>query len=120
MVLGDKPDLARRRPPAVEHDLAFDARLLGEFPHQDPPGLILAEHADQHAAGSERNDVARNVAGAADHDFVPLNRDHRRRRLRRDARDAAVVELIEHEITDAEHRLVGELCEVLIKAMRGR
>jgi hypothetical protein len=30
------------------------------------------------------------------------------------------VELIEHEITDAEHRLVDELCEVLIKAMRGR
>ncbi len=120
VVLRDKPDLAGRRPPAVEHDLAFNARLLGEFTHQHTPGLILADHADEHAASPERNDVARNVAGATDHGLVPLHRDHRRRRLRRDARDAAIVELIKHEIADAEHRLIGEFCEVLIKAMRGR
>jgi hypothetical protein len=29
------------------------------------------------------------------------------------------VELIEHEIADAEHRLIGEFCEVLIKAVCG-
>ncbi len=75
-------------------------------------GVVVADHADEDAAGAERDQVARHIAGAADHQFAALDRDHRRRRLRRDARDLAIDELVQHQVADAEHGLTAERGEI--------
>jgi hypothetical protein len=66
-------------------------------------------------SGAERDEVARDVAGAADHHFAALAGDHRRRRLRRDARHLAVDELVEHQVAHHEHRLAGEVREMPVE-----
>ena len=78
-------------------------------------GLVVADHADEDAARAERHQIARDVAGAADHQLAALDRDHRRRRLRRDARHLAVDELVQHQIADAEHGLAGEIGKVFVE-----
>ena len=67
-------------------------------------------------ARAERDQVARHVAGAADHQVGALDRDHRGRRLRRDARDVAIDELVEHQIADAEHGLAARSARCLSKS----
>ena len=69
-------------------------------------GVIVADNADEHAFRAEARDIARDVAGAADHDLLALHRDDRRRRLGRNARHLAIDEIIKHQVADAEH---GEL-----------
>ena len=63
---------------------------------------------DKDAPRAERGDIARHVAGAADTDDVVADREHGRRRLRRDARNVAVNEIVEHDIADAEDRSARE------------
>src|SRR6202034_3558544 len=69
--------------------------------------LIVADQAYQDAFGAERRDIARHIAGAADLDGAVPDREHRRWRLGRNARDFAIDEIVEHEIADAEHGLLG-------------
>ena len=63
-------------------------------------GLIFPGEADDLRAAAERGDVVRGVAGAAGHNLrgVVLKDEHRR--LARDARDAAVDELVGDQIAD--------------------
>ena len=68
---------------------------------------------------AERRDIARHIAGAADLDFAARHREHRRRRLRRDARDLAIDEIVEHEIADAEHGLLGDELEGFFEIEHG-
>ena len=50
-------------------------------------------------------------------DLAALDRDHRRRRLRRNARDFAIDEVVEHQIADAEHGLLDAWhCESVSKS----
>ena len=62
---------------------------------------------DEDAVRAERGDAARDIAGAADNGLAALDRDDRRRRFRRNPRDVAVDEIVEHQVADAEHRLAG-------------
>ena len=78
---------------------------------QRQAGVVVADEADENAARAERGDIARDVAGAADLTFAVPDREHRRRRLGRNARDLAVDEIVEHEIADAEHGLLGNKLE---------
>ena len=86
---------------------------------QRAAGIVVADHADEDAARAERDQVARHIAGAADHHFAALDRDHRRRRLRRNARHLAVDEFIEHQIADAEHGLPGEIGKMFVEIEHG-
>ena len=70
------------------------------------PGVIVADNAEENAFCAERCDIARDVAGAADHDFLALHGDDRRRRLGRNARHLAIDEIVKHQVADAED---GEL-----------
>jgi len=56
----------------------------------------------------------RDVAAAADNQLAARHRQHRRRRLRRDARNLAIDEIVEHQVADAEHRRLIEPRELLI------
>jgi len=59
--------------------------------------------------------VPRDVTGAADHHLGALDRDYRRRRFRRNARHLAVDKLVQHQIADAEHGLLGEIGEMFVE-----
>ena len=52
--------------------------------------------------------MTRDIAGPADMGFAARNGDDGHRRFRRNARDFAVNEFVEHEIADAQHRLAGD------------
>src|SRR5439155_24506291 len=70
--------------------------------------LVLADQPHKDAASAERSDVARDVASAANIGLAALDGDDRCGRLRRNPRHLAINELIEHEVADAEHGLVGD------------
>ena len=106
-MLGDEAHFARRRPRFIDHQFGHDRAELGERLAQREPGLVVADEADKNAGRAERRDVARHIAGAADLDRVALDRQHRRRRLGRNARDLAIDEVVEHHVADAQHRLLG-------------
>jgi hypothetical protein len=65
------------------------------------------DHTDEQAAGAEAGEVARHVAG--DHPLLVPHRDHRHRCLRRHLQDLAIDEVVQHDVTDAQHNAVREL-----------
>ena len=111
MVLGDEAHFSGGMPPRLDNEMGNDRAFeLGQGVGQSPRRVVLAGKTDENAACAERRDIARDIAGAADLDFAARHRKHRRRRLRRNARDLAVDEVIKHQVADAEHRL---LCDQL-------
>ena len=75
------------------------------------PTKMLARRARRCCAPRCRR--RRSASPRADH-------DDRRRRLRRDARDVAVDEVVEHQIADTEHRRCREPSELLFEAVHRR
>ena len=69
--------------------------------------LVVADHAEELDAAAERGDVVRDVGGAAEAVLLLLEADHRDRRFRRDAIDAADDEVIEHHVADHQDRAPG-------------
>ena len=55
----------------VDHRLGGDRPELAELIGQHAAGLVVADQTDEDAVRSERGDVARDVAGAADLDRSP-------------------------------------------------
>ena len=92
----------------IANQHAFDQAFLRQRGLQLRARLVLADQADKDAARAERSDVARDIAGAADIGLAALDRDHRRRRFRRNPRHLAIDEFVEHQVADAEHRLAGD------------
>ena len=107
MMLGDEADLARGLALAIDDQMEFDQRMGAQRLGQGAACLIIADRSDKDAARAERHQIARDVARAADHQLRALDRNDRRRRFRRNARHLAIYELIQHQIADAEHRLLG-------------
>ena len=70
-------------------------------------GPVVSDQAYKNATRAQRGDIARNVPGAADIGFISLDGQHRRRCLRRDPRDFAIDEFIEHEVADAQDGLAN-------------
>ena len=107
---------ARERIPAPFTPLAEGDRIevLGlRFEVLDVPGhtaghFVFADQTDEHAMGAQARDVARHVTRAADHHFAALDRDDRRRRLRGDARNLAIDEVVQHQIAHAQHGDAGQ------------
>ena len=109
VVLGDEAHLARGLPRLVDHKIGNDQTVeLAERVGQRQAGLVVADQTDEDAFRAERRDIARHIAGAADLDRAVPDREHRRRRLGRNARDFAIDEIVEHEIADAEHGLLRQ------------
>ena len=107
VMFGDEAHLARGLPRLVDHQIGHDQTgELAERVGQRQTRLIVADQADQNAFRAERRDIARHIAGTADLDRAVPDREHRRRRLGRNARDFAIDEIVEHEIADAEHGLL--------------
>ena len=119
MVLGDEADLARGHARAIDDQMGFDQRLGAELRRERAPGIVVAHHADEDAAGAERGNVARHVAGAAHDQLAPGHRQDRCRRFGRDARDLAIDEVVEHQISDAEHGLLGHELERFLEIEHG-
>ncbi len=115
VVFRNETDLARGLPRAIDHQMEFDQRMGGQRLAQRAAGIVVADHADENAARAERDQIARHIAGAADHHLGALDRDDRRRRFRRNARHLAIDELVQHQIADAEHGLFGERGKMLVE-----
>ena len=112
VMLGDEAHLARGLPRLVDHQIGHDRAVeLAERVGQRQARLVVADQTDENASRAERGDIARHIAGAADLDLAVPDREHRRRRLRRNARDFAIDEIVEHEIADAEHGLLRNKLE---------
>ena len=74
------------------------------------PGIVVADHADEDAARAEARDVARHIAGAADDDVLAALTAITGAGASGEMRDdLAIDEVVEHQIADAEHRLLAEL-----------
>jgi len=80
-------------------------------PHQRAAGFVLADDTEKDAARAECGDVARHVAGAPDGKIIARHRQDRGRRFGRYARYPAVYEVVEHQISDAKHGLLGHELE---------
>ena len=90
-------------------DLMLDDFVYGEVGRISPeaPAPVLAVKRNEVTIGGAGN-VARHIASTADRDLVSLHRAHRRRRFRRNARDLAIDEVVEHQVADAEDRLLAD------------
>jgi hypothetical protein len=81
-MLRDETHLAGGRTRRIDHQRRLDQRI-GLQPRNDITSRVVrADQSDEDATRAERRDIARHVAGAADRNFVALDREHRRRRLR--------------------------------------
>ena len=67
MMLGDEADLARGLARRIDHQMEFDQRMGAERLGQRAAGIVVADDADENAARAERDEIARDIAGAADH-----------------------------------------------------
>ena len=115
-MLGHEAHFARGVPSGLDNEMGNDRAFeLGECIGQGSRCVILAGEADENAVSAERRDIARDIAGAADLDLAARHREHRRRRLRRNARDFAVDEVVKHEIADAEYGLLRYKLECFFK-----
>jgi hypothetical protein len=92
-----------------------DAFFALQFRAKDLARDVVADDADEQTFRAEACDVARHVAGAADDDLLAADPDHRRRRLRRDARHLAVDEIVKHQVADAEHGLPADLAKPFLE-----
>ena len=108
-MLGHEPHFLRGGTRGVGDEIRLDPAFGRERVHEPPPGLVLADDADEQACRAERRDIARDIAGAADHDLLPPDGDHGRGRLGRNAQHFAVDEIVEHEVAETEQRLVRQL-----------
>ena len=107
-MLGDEAQLSRRRAAGIGNQHGLDPAFLGQLATKFRARLVFADQAHKNAARAERGDVARDIAGAADIGLAALDGDDRRGRFRRNPRDLAVDEFIQHEVADAQHRLSGD------------
>ena len=119
MVLGDETDFSGRLPLAVDHQMKFDQWMRAQRLGQGAAGLIIADRPDEYATRAKRHEIARDVTSTADHQLGALYRNHRRRRLRRDARHVAVDELVQHQVADAENCLLAERRKMFVEIVHG-
>ena len=119
MMLGDEANLARGRTRRIDDEMGFDQRLGGKRAHERTAGVILSDDAEENAARPERRNVARHVAGPTDGEIVAGDCENRSRRLGRDARDLAVDEVVEHQISNADDGLLGNELERVFEIEHG-
>ena len=98
--IGDEPGLDGRDPSGASIKREGNLRAGVEMPADARRCLVPADHGDKVAAGAERRDVARDIAGAADHLLGRRRIDDRRRRLRRNPRYGAIDEAVKHHVAD--------------------
>src|SRR5882724_2102644 len=115
MAFGDEAHLARRWTQRIDHKKHLDIWIAGKSLHQHAACLVVATDTDQGTTGAKARNVARDVSGPAHHGLAAFDGNHRRRRLRRNSLDRPIVELVEHEIADAQNRLPLELKEVVVE-----
>src|SRR5215813_9779082 len=118
MMFRDKANLTCSLARSIDDEMKLDEWVACQGLRQGIAGVVVANRPDKDAARTEPYKVARDVARAANHDFRSLDRDHRRRRLRRNAGNLAVNELVQHQVADAENGLLGQGGEVFVEIGR--
>ena len=81
---------------------------------------VVSNDADEQRIRPQTGNVARDIARAAHDDVLVADANDQCRRLRRDARDVAIDERIEHQVADAEHRLPADLVEAFFEIEHAR
>jgi hypothetical protein len=88
----------------VRGDACFVAQLGGER----MSCLVIANDSHKNAACAKTRNITRHITCTPDHELALRYRQHRRRRFRRNSRNIAVDEIVEHQVSDAEHSLLRE------------
>ncbi len=108
VALGDDAHLLGRRPPGIL-DEPVERRARGRQFSAQPVGRgVRSDHADERHAAAERQDVVRDVGGAAQPHVLRPEAHDRHRRLGRNARHVPDDEAVEHHVADDEHGESGE------------
>lgn len=82
--------------------------MLGEQGAHLIGGVIAPDDRDEPRLGSKGDQIADDVAGAAEHGCFPFDPQHGNGCLRRNTLDRPVDEAIQHDIADTQHASVGE------------
>ena len=91
------------RPPAHGDQIGFDIRQLTQQGSQFPALVIITDDADQGRVKAKRGKVARHIPCTARHGCFACAAHDRNRRFRRDARDIAIDEPVQHDVADADN-----------------
>ena len=118
---------------AAGENARLDRRLVVRRPHdpvpshtarqrreQAPAGFVAAGETDERRAAAEACGVVRGVPRAARQHLGRVVLEDQDRRLARDARDAAVDELVGEQIAENDDRGVGEAVDEVKQAPRRR
>src|SRR5689334_6703977 len=119
MMLRYKANFASGLTRPVNDQVKFDERMVVKCLRQSTASVVITNDADENATHAKRNKIARDVAGPTDHQLSAFNGDDWRRRLGRDTRNFAVDKLVQHQIADAKHGLLGQGGKMLVKIVHG-
>ena len=86
----------------LQQPVATDMLFLQQTGHLFA-GFVAANDAQEVGRGFQRRQIAGHVGRAAGHEILALKIHHRHGRLRRNARDTAPDELVQHHIADDQH-----------------
>ena len=92
LALGDVACLQRGGAPALHQQPGFHALLPADQSSQVRARNVVTHHGDKRCRGSQRDEVAHHIAGAAGHCHFARDGENGHRRLRADAGDLAVGE----------------------------
>src|SRR5690348_11747663 len=115
VMLRNKPNFTGCLARSVNDQIEFNERMIAERLGQGAASLVVTDGPHENATHAKRYKITRDVTGAADHQLGAFDGDDRRRRLRRYARNLAVNKLVQHQIANAEHGLLGQRAKVLVK-----
>ena len=95
--------------------MTFDPGFIAEQAQRLASRRVVADHAGQRRLTAERGEIARHIAGAAQHHRFMGGGQHRDRRFGRDARDLAMHEPIDHDVADDGDAHVADTVEKGLK-----
>src|SRR5271157_2660766 len=107
MFLRHEADLARGGPARFNDQMRLYALFASEHVRKVTTSIISTDYAYNDATSAKAGNIAGHITGASDHQLPSRYRQDRRGRLGRDAGHFAIDEIVEHQIPDAEHGLLG-------------
>ena len=96
----DIADLPGGLPVPLDQDIGFHRFFPGHHGNEVAADLVVADHGDETHVGTDGDQVAQDIAGAAEHGILRVHPEHRNGRLGRDPFHGAVDEAVEHQVAD--------------------
>src|SRR6202165_4405066 len=105
VLLGDETNLARGRTRRSLDKLRGYQCFVAQLGGERMSCLVIANYSHKNAACAKTRDISRQITCTPDHELALRYRQHRSRRFRRNSHNIAVDEIVEHQVSNAEHSL---------------